>query len=80
MTLTCGGIDGVFAIGVVADDDGGVTVNDVLLDDGGDTVDGVLPDGAVLGEIEAVGEQVGVDGPVYPLLELPLGEMPPVLE
>lgn len=78
LTPAVGELDGVFAVGVVAGDDGVVDVPDepllgAGLPDGGVPLDDMPPDGDVLGE------QLGVDDPVDPPLELPYGVVTPPL-
>lgn len=71
LTPAVGELDGVFAVGVVADVDGVDGVVDGLLGAGLPDDGGVPPDGDVLGE------QLGVDGPVDPPLE-PYGVVTPL--
>ena len=79
-----GELVGVFCVGVVDVDGGGVLVGVVvgegLPDDDGVVVGDGLPDGDVVGEPDGVGEQLGVVAPVEPpppLLPWPDGVVPP---
>ncbi len=84
---TVGELEGVTCAGAVPDDVGdelgvpeGVLVGDGLPgDEEGELVGDGLPVGDVLGEPDAVGEQLGVVDQADPLLPWPDGVVPPAL-